>query len=97
MQNILHSNYYNLGKYLVQARSQAKYISLPEVHGIGKGLDSNILPERQVIKPIVASEVKGMPTIKPRIGQGWAGLRWKIKILMSLLINRPIVKLPENP
>ena len=48
MQGILHSRYYNIGvgkegKYLVQTRSQGKSsgISLPEVHGIGKGLDLN--------------------------------------------------------
>ena len=65
MQNILQSKYYNIGKenigkYLVQTRSQAKSsgISLPEVHGIGNGLDLNILPEKQVTKPIIVSEVK---------------------------------------
>ena len=49
MQNILQSRYYNIGKekegkYLVQTRSQTKSIgiSLPEVHGRGKGLDPNI-------------------------------------------------------
>ena len=53
MQSILHSKYYNIGKgkigkYLVQTRSQAisSGISLPDVHGIGKGLDLNILPEK---------------------------------------------------
>ena len=46
MQNILQSNYYNIGKYLVQTRLQAKSttISLPEVHGMGKGLDPNLIP-----------------------------------------------------
>ena len=51
MQGILHSRYYNLDegsleKYLVQIRSQAKSsgIKLPEVHGVGRGLDPNILP-----------------------------------------------------
>ena len=39
----------------MQAKSSG--ISLPEVHGVGKGLDPNILPEKQVIKPIVPSEV----------------------------------------
>ena len=65
MQYILQSSYYNIGKenvgkYLVQTRSKAKSsgIHLPEVHGIGKGLDLNILPEKQVIKPIITSEVK---------------------------------------
>ena len=62
MQNILHSKYHNigkekLGKSLVQTRSQAKSsgISFPEVHDIGKGLDPDILQEKQVLKPIVTS------------------------------------------
>ena len=49
MQSILQTRYYNLGeenpvKYLVQTQSQAKSsgIKLPEVHGIGEGLDPNI-------------------------------------------------------
>ena len=60
MQNILQSWYYNIGeeiKYLVQMRLQTKSSGthLSEVHGIGKGLDTNILPEKQVIKPIITS------------------------------------------
>ena len=65
MQNILQSMYYNIGdreegKYLFQTRSQAKssQIPLPDVYGIDKGKYSNIRPEKQVIKPMVASEAK---------------------------------------
>ena len=50
MQN---ARYYNIdeessGRYLVQTWSQAKSIGikLPEVYGIGKGLDLNIQPEK---------------------------------------------------
>ena len=75
MQNILQSRYYNIGegkegKYLVQTRLQAKSsgISLPEVHGVGKGLDPNILLEKQVIKPKITSKVKIVTQIKPRLG-----------------------------
>ena len=46
MQNVLQTRYYNIsereqGKYLVQTRSQPKSrsITLPEVHGIDKGID----------------------------------------------------------
>ena len=53
MQSILQTKYYNLGegnlgKYLVQTRSQVKSSGtrLPEVHGVDKGLDLNILPEK---------------------------------------------------
>ena len=53
MQNILHSRYHNIGernegKYLVQKTSQAQSssITLPEVHGVDKGIDPNIQPEK---------------------------------------------------
>ena len=98
MQHMLHPNYYNIGKYLVQTRSQARSsgISFLEVHGIGKGLNPNVLPEK-VIKPIITSEVKGVSQIKPRSGQGKVGLRWRTKLLMSPPINKPIVKLIVKP
>ena len=56
---------------------------LQEVHGIGKELDLNILPEKQVIKPIITSEAKGISQIKPSLGQDRAGLRWKTNLPMS--------------
>ena len=42
------------GNYLVQIRLQAESngITLPEVHGADRGIDPNIRPEKQVIKPI---------------------------------------------
>ena len=62
MQSILQFKYYNLGKekvgkYLVQTRSHAKSsgICLLGVHGIGKGLNPNILPEKQVMEPLMTS------------------------------------------
>ena len=68
--------YYNLdegkvGKYLVQMRSQVKSsgIKLPEVQGIEKELDLNVLPEKQVIKPIAVPKAKEVSQIKPRLGQ----------------------------
>ena len=77
MQSILQTRYYNLGegnsvKYLVQTQSQAKPsgTKLPEVHGRGKGLDPNIQPEKQVIKPVVNMKIKEISQIKPRLGQG---------------------------
>ena len=56
MQAILKDRYYNIGsgnKYLIQMCSQAKAsaVKLPEVHGIDKGVDPNIKPERQILKP----------------------------------------------
>ena len=56
MRDILQERYYNLNsvgakdKYLVQTRFQAKSskVSLPEVHGIGKGLDPYARSEKQM-------------------------------------------------
>ena len=58
MQSLLHDRYYTigiLGKIMVQTLSHLKSsgIKLPEVHGVGKGLDPNIKPEKQTINPIV--------------------------------------------
>ena len=103
MQSILHSKYYDKGegkvkKYLVQTRSQAKSsgISLPEVNGIGKGLNPNILPEKQVVKPIITSKATRIPQSKPRLGQGKVGLRWEIITPVPFLITKPIVKISEK-
>ena len=78
MPSILQTRYYNLGKgnslkYLVQTWSQEKStgIKLPEVHGIGKGLDSNTGPKRQVIKPTVDRKTKEISQIKPSLDQVW--------------------------
>ena len=84
MRNVLQERYYNLhdtranDKYLVQTRSQTKSsgVSLPEVHGIGKGLDPHVRPEKQ--KPISSSSDVRPPVCKPRIGQGIAGFRRKV-------------------
>ena len=70
-------------KYLVQTRSQVRLsgIRLPEIHGANKDLDPHVQPGKQVSFPIQTIN-KGMPTHpipKPRIGQGRAGLRRKVK------------------
>ena len=56
MHNMLHKNYYNIGRtdrYLVQTQLQTKLsrIKLPEVHGVKKTLDTNTLPVKQKIDP----------------------------------------------
>ena len=97
MQNILQSRYYNIsgreqGKYLVQKRSQAKSsgITLPEVHGVDKEIDPNTRPEKQVIKPIITSEAKGISQVKPRLGQGTAGIKQKtLTFPVSPLLDKP--------
>ena len=72
-------------KYLVQTRSQVRSsgIKLPEIHGANKGLDPHVQPGKQKPFPIQTVN-KGIPTHpipKPRIGQGRAGLRRKVKHL----------------
>ena len=74
MRDALQERYYNLNsigakdRYLVQTRSQAKSIrvSLPEVHGLGKGLDPYVRPEKQ--KPIHPLTDIRPPVYKPRTG-----------------------------
>ena len=59
MQAILRDRYYNIGqgkenRYLIQTQSQAKAsgIKLPAVHGVDRGVDPSIKPEKQILKPI---------------------------------------------
>ena len=55
MKEIFKDRYYNMGnesRYLVQTHSQAKDsgIKIPEVHGVDKGINPNIKPEKQILK-----------------------------------------------
>ena len=61
----------NEGKFLIQKCLQAKMsgTTLPEVHGIRKKLDPNVMPEKQHALP-----KKGI-TERLHIGQGRAGLK----------------------
>ena len=90
-------------KYLIQTRSQAKSsgIKVPEIHGINKGLNPHVKPERQRLLPSLPTQStpptnlaqpvdKGLPTQpfpNPRIGQGRAGLRRKIKTNQAYTIT----------
>ena len=82
---MLTDNYYNIEKYLVQTRSQAKSsgIKLPDVHGMGKNLDTNMKPEKQH-----AYSKKGSVG-NQRIGQGRAGSRRKRPDPINQTINQP--------
>ena len=73
-------------RYLLQTRSQAKSsrIKLLEIHGTNKGLDPDVQPDKQRPLPSlpIQSIDKGLPTHpipKPRIGQGRARQRRKVK------------------
>ena len=55
IQAILKDRHYNVesdNKYLIQMHSQAKAsrVKLSEVHGVDKGINTDIKPERQVVK-----------------------------------------------
>ena len=88
-------------KYLVQTRSQVRSsgIRLPEIHGVDKGLDPHVQPGKQKSFPIQTVN-KGMlthPIPKPRIGQGRARLRRKVKApqpitSLNLLPAQPITE-----
>ena len=85
-------------KYLVQTRSQVRSsgIRLPEIHSANKGLDPHVQPGKQKSFPIQTMK-KGMPTHpipKPRVGQGRAGLRRKVKAPQSITSSHP---LPAKP
>ena len=100
IRDVLQDRYYNLNsigakdRYLVQTRSQAESsgVSLPEVHGIGKGLDLHVIPEKQ--KPINSLTDTRLPVYKPRIGQGRAGVRRKVRIVMPSLPKQTLALAP---
>ena len=66
------------------------------MHGVDKGIDPSVQPEKQVIKPIIASEVKGTTQNKPRLGQGRAGIKRKIKPHIPPQLNKPIQSTQES-
>ena len=77
--------------YLAQTRSQAKSssIKIPDIHGANKGLDPHVKPGKQRPLPSLPTHNvdKGPPTHpfpKPRIGQGRAGLRRKVKTIQPI-------------
>ena len=85
-------------KYSVQTRSQVKAsgIKLPEVHGADKSLDTHVRPGKQ--KPLPSLPIhnidKGQPTHpipKPRISQGRARLKRKVKM------NQPMPLFQQTP
>ena len=96
-------------KYLIQTRFQTKSsgIKVPEIHGINKGTNPHVKPERQRPLPILPTHIipptnltqpvdKGPPTHpipKPRIGQGRTGLRRQFEqISLYHYLNRCLLK-----
>ena len=81
LRTVLQDRYYSLGKekYMIQTRSQTKAssVKLTEVHRVKKGLDPHKIPDKQpqpIVRPVVEK--------KPRLGQGRAGMRRKIKLAL---------------
>ena len=77
----------------MKARSQAitSDTILPKVHGVDKGVDLNVKPEKQIIKPLVtpvqshvSTESKDQYHVTPRIGQGRADIK---KIIIRFPMN----------
>ena len=85
------TNQPKIDRYLVQTRSQVKSsgIKLPEIHGTNKGIDPHVQPGKQRPCPLLPIQTveKGPPTHpipRPRIGQGRARLRRKVKALQPI-------------
>ena len=97
-------------KYLIQTRSQAKSsgIKVREIHGTNKGINPHIKPGRQrplltppmhsILPTTLAQPVdRGLPTHlvpKPRIGQGRAGLKIKIRTNQSIPLPKQMLAQP---
>ena len=97
MHNTLHEKYYNTemkDRYLVQMHSQTKSsgIKLPEVHGVKKTLETNLLPEKQKLIPQIKMDIEN----KLRLGHGRAGIRCR-KPQLKENINTSTNKSHETP
>ena len=90
--NNLDKNNFGNGKYLIQTHSQAKTsgIKLPEVHGVEKGLDPNLRPEKHTFPKQGKLE-------RPQIGQGRAGSKRKKPDPINQAINQPSKVSQEIP
>ena len=90
-------------RYLVQTRSLVKSsgIKLLEIHGANKNLDPHVQPGKQRSFPSLPIQTidKGLsthPIPKPRIGQGRAGLRRKVKVLQPNIITPSVTCSANN-
>ena len=87
-----NNNFHN-SKYLIQMHSQANTscIKIPEVHGVQKGLDPNLRPEKQHTLP------KQGNLEKPQMGQRRAGSRRKKLHPINQAIKQPSEMSQEIP
>ena len=93
MYKVLDDNYYNIEKYCIQMRSQAKSssIKLPEVHGMRKNLDLNVKLEKQHAIPKQGSAERLCT------GQGREGLRRKRPDPINQSIKQPSAQSQKIP
>ena len=81
LRTVLQDKYYNMEgeneRYMIQTRPQTKAsgVQLPEVHRTRKGLDPYKILEKQP-QPIVRLTIEK----KPRMGQGRAGIKRKVRL-----------------
>ena len=88
-----YNNNFGNGKYSIQMHSQAKIsgTKIPEVHGVQKGLDPNLRPEKQHTIP------KQGKSERPQMGQGRAGSKRKKSDPINQTINQPSDVTQEIP
>ena len=96
MQEVLQDKYYNtnnLEKYLVQTRSPVKSsgIKLPEDHGIGKGLDPNVQPEKTSCKTYDFKSKESFVE-KTQVRTSGVGIRCRIETPTICLIVQAVEK-----
>ena len=82
--NFDHNNNFGDSKYLIQMHSQTKTsgTKLPEVHGLGKGLNLSLRPKKQHAIP------KQGKSERPQIGQGRAGSKRRKPDPINQVINQ---------
>ena len=88
-----YNNNFGNEKYLIQMHSQAKTIGtkLPEVHGLQKGLNPNLRPEKQHSIP------KQGKSERLQVGQGRAGSKRKRSDPIKQALNHPSDVTQEIP
>ena len=81
LRTVLQDKYYSLEgeneRYMIQTRLQMEASGVPELHGSRKGLDPHKILEKQP-QPIVRLSIEK----RPRMGQGRAGMRRKVKLAL---------------
>ena len=72
----------------MHSQAKASRVKLPEVHSVDKGVDPNIKPGRQILKPPNLTTPLN-PLGKPRLGQVRAGPRQKTNVPTQVQMQVP--------